>query len=176
MVVRTISRASAVFLVALVMASQAAAQDGVPLSGRLLISLNGTPLGGATIQIEELRRQATSSADGTFTFENVPPGTYHLSVLAQGFSTRRTEVTAAAGAPADRAAGRLRPAFRGGRIRQRRRPKSVRHISADIGAGRSGTFEAARDVAWRHAGESAWCGSAELRSCSGATGDSRTRW
>ena len=36
--------------------------------------------------------------DGTFTFENVPPGTYHLSVLAQGFSTRRTEVRAAAGA------------------------------------------------------------------------------
>jgi iron complex outermembrane receptor protein len=44
------------------------------------------------------RRQATSGADGTFTFENVPPGTYHLSVLAQGFSTRRTEVRAAADA------------------------------------------------------------------------------
>jgi iron complex outermembrane receptor protein len=100
MVVRTIFRASAVFLVALVMASHAVAQDGVPLSGRLLNSLNGQPLAGATVQIDELRRQATSSADGTFTFENVPPGTYHLSVLAQGFSTRRTEVTAAAGAPA----------------------------------------------------------------------------
>jgi iron complex outermembrane receptor protein len=99
MVVRTILRASAVFVVALVMASQAAAQDGVPLSGRLLTSLNGAPLTGATIQIDELRRQTTSAADGTFTFENVPPGTYHLSVLAQGYSTRRTEVTAAAGAP-----------------------------------------------------------------------------
>ncbi|HEU4693989.1 MAG TPA: TonB-dependent receptor [Vicinamibacterales bacterium] len=98
MVVRTICRAFAVFLVALVMASHAAAQDGVPLSGRLLISVNGQPLAGATIQIEELRRQATSAGDGTFRFENVPPGTYHLSVLAQGFSTRRTEVTAAAGA------------------------------------------------------------------------------
>jgi iron complex outermembrane receptor protein len=98
MVVRTILRASAVFVVALVMASQAAAQDGVPLSGRLLTSLNGAPLTGATIQIDELRRQTTSAADGTFTFENVPPGTYHLSVLAQGYSTRRTEVTAAAGA------------------------------------------------------------------------------
>ena len=25
--------------------------------------------------------------------DNVPPGTYHLSVLSQGYSTRRTEVT-----------------------------------------------------------------------------------
>jgi iron complex outermembrane receptor protein len=86
-----------VFLVALVMTSRVAAQGGMPLSGRLLMSLNGAPLGGATIQIEELRRQTTSAADGTFTFENVPFGTYHLSVLAQGFSTRRTEVTVAAG-------------------------------------------------------------------------------
>ena len=29
-------------------------------------------------------------------FDNVPPGTYHLSVHSQGYSTRRTEVTVAA--------------------------------------------------------------------------------
>ena len=84
MVVRTLVRACAVFAVALVMTSQAAAQTGVPLSGRLLNSLNATPLGGATVQIDELRRQTTSGEDGTFTFDNVPPGTYHVSVLAQG--------------------------------------------------------------------------------------------
>jgi iron complex outermembrane recepter protein len=100
MAIRTLARACAVFVVALVMTSQAAAQDGVPLKGRLLNSLNATPLGGATVQIDELRRQTMSAADGTFTFESVPPGTYHLSVLAQGFSTRRTEVHAAANAPA----------------------------------------------------------------------------
>ena len=100
MVVRTLVRACAVFVVALVMSSPAAAQDGVPLSGRLLNSLNGAPLGGATVQIDELRRQTTSAADGTFTFDNVPPGTYHLSVRAQGFSSRRTEVSVAAGAAA----------------------------------------------------------------------------
>ena len=49
----------------------------MPLSGRLLNSLNATPLGGATVQIDELRRQTTSGADGTFAFDNVPPGTYH---------------------------------------------------------------------------------------------------
>ena len=97
MVVRTLVWACAVSVVVLVMASQAAAQNGVPLSGRLLNSLNATPLGGATVQIDELRRQTTSGADGAFTFDNVPPGTYHVSVLAQGFSTRRTEVQVVAG-------------------------------------------------------------------------------
>ena len=97
MLVRTLVRACAVFAMALVMTSQAAAQTGVPLSGRLLNSLNATPLGGATVQIDEIRRQATSGEDGTFTFDNVPPGTYHVSVLAQGFSTRRTEVQVVAG-------------------------------------------------------------------------------
>jgi iron complex outermembrane receptor protein len=96
MVVRTLVRACAVFAVVLVMASQAAAQNGVPVSGRLLNSLNATPLGGATVQIDELRRQTISGADGMFAFDNVPPGTYHVSVLAQGFSTRRTEVRVAA--------------------------------------------------------------------------------
>ncbi len=97
MVVRTLVRACAVFALVLVMTSQAAAQNGVPMSGRLLNSLNATPLGGATVQIDELRRQTTSGADGMFAFDNFPPGTYHLSVLAQGFSTRRTEVQVVAG-------------------------------------------------------------------------------
>ena len=99
MFVRTLARACAVFVAALVMTSQAAAQNGVPIKGRLLNSLNATPLSGATVQIDELRRQTVSGDDGTFTFENVPPGAYHLSVLAQGYSTRRTEVRAAADAP-----------------------------------------------------------------------------
>jgi iron complex outermembrane recepter protein len=97
MAVRTLVRACAV-LVVLMTTAQAFAQHGVPLKGRLLNSLNATPLSGATVQIDELRRQTTSEADGTFTFKNVPPGTYHLVVFAQGYSTRRTEVRAAADA------------------------------------------------------------------------------
>jgi iron complex outermembrane receptor protein len=77
----------------------AQAQTGVPLSGRLVRSLTGDPLGGATVQIEELRRETESGEDGAFVFENVPPGSYHLFVRAQGYSTRRTEVQVAAGAP-----------------------------------------------------------------------------
>jgi iron complex outermembrane receptor protein len=73
-----------------------AAQTGVTVSGRLLNSLSGDPIAGATVQIDELRRTATSAIDGTFVFTDVPPGMYHLSVRSQGYSTRRTEVAVAA--------------------------------------------------------------------------------
>jgi iron complex outermembrane receptor protein len=82
---------------------QAAAQAGTRFSGRLLNSLSGAPIADATVSIEELRREAISSDDGTFTFENVAPGSYHISVRAQGYSSRRSEVSvgAAAAAPLD---------------------------------------------------------------------------
>jgi iron complex outermembrane receptor protein len=72
----------------------AQAQSGVTLSGRLVNSLSGDPIPDAPVLIEELRREVMSGADGTFVFENVPPGTYHLSVRSQGYSSRRTEVVA----------------------------------------------------------------------------------
>ena len=72
------------------------AQDGVTVSGRLVNSLSGDPIPNAVVQIDELRRTVTSSADGTFTFAGVPPGSYHLSVHSDGYSARRTEVTVSA--------------------------------------------------------------------------------
>lgn len=72
------------------------AQGGVTFSGRLLNSLSGDPVPGATIQIDELRRETTTAADGTFAFDAVPPGTYHLSVRSQGYSTRRAEIVVGA--------------------------------------------------------------------------------
>ena len=74
-----------------------AAQAGTQVSGRLLNSLSGDPIAGATVILEELRRETTTAADGTFVFSNVPPGSYHAAVRAQGYSSRRTEVTAVAG-------------------------------------------------------------------------------
>jgi iron complex outermembrane recepter protein len=79
---------------------QVAAQSGVTLSGQLINSVSGDPIPGATVQIDELKRQTTSQPDGTFSFENVLPGTYHLSVHSSGFSTRRTETVIGANAPA----------------------------------------------------------------------------
>ena len=71
------------------------AQAGVSLGGRLLNSLSGAPIAGATVQIDELKRTATSGADGTFAFTDVPSGSYHLSIHSDGYSTRRTEVMVA---------------------------------------------------------------------------------
>ena len=82
------------------MATQAAAQVGVSFSGRLVNSLSGDPISGATVTLDELRRQTTSKEDGTFAFDNVPPGIYHVSVIAQGYSSRRSEVQVVAGATA----------------------------------------------------------------------------
>jgi iron complex outermembrane receptor protein len=70
------------------------------VAGRLLNSLSGDPIAGATVQIDELRRQTVSAADGTFAFESVPPGTYHLSVRSSGYSSRRTEISVATSAVA----------------------------------------------------------------------------
>ena len=84
-------------LVAMMIAGQAAAQSGVSFSGRLINSFSGDPIAGAMVTLDELRRQATSSAEGVFTFDGVPPGTYHVSVVADGYSSRRSEVVVAAG-------------------------------------------------------------------------------
>ena len=72
------------------------AQSGAAVSGRLLNSLSGDAIPGATVVIEELRRQTTSAADGTFSIANVPAGNYHLMVKADGYSSRRTEIAVAA--------------------------------------------------------------------------------
>jgi iron complex outermembrane receptor protein len=68
------------------------AQAGVTLTGRLLNSLSGAPVAGATVQLDEVKRTTTSGADGTFSFTNVPAGTYHVSIHSQGYSTRRSEI------------------------------------------------------------------------------------
>lgn len=71
--------------------------------GKLVNSLNAAPLGGAAVVIDELKREVVSAPDGTFRFETVPPGTYHVWVRAQGYSSRRTEITVptANGAPVE---------------------------------------------------------------------------
>jgi iron complex outermembrane recepter protein len=97
MLVQKFLPACVVLAVAVTLSPHLAAQSGTPLSGRLLNSLSGDPIAGATVTIDELRRDVTSAADGTFTFENVAPGSYHLSVHAQGYSSRRTEVSVKAG-------------------------------------------------------------------------------
>lgn len=82
----------------LVWPSVALAQQTARVSGRLVNSLSNDPIPAAVVVLEELRRETRSAPDGTFTFDALPPGTYHVSVRADGYSSRRTELMAAAGA------------------------------------------------------------------------------
>ncbi len=77
-----------------------AAQGG--LSGKVTRAGSGDPMDGAAVVVEELRRETRTGADGTYRFDDLAPGAYHVSVRAEGYSSRRTEVTvAAAGATLD---------------------------------------------------------------------------
>jgi iron complex outermembrane receptor protein len=71
-------------------------QTGTTLSGRITQAENGQPLSGALVVIDELQREARADDDGRYRFDNVPPGNYHVGVRAEGYSTRRTDVTVAA--------------------------------------------------------------------------------
>jgi iron complex outermembrane receptor protein len=93
MFVRRITATFTIFLLAAALRATVAAQGSVMLSGRLTNSLSGDPVPNATVQIDELRRTTTSDASGMFAFAEVPPGTYHLSIQTEGYSSRRTEVT-----------------------------------------------------------------------------------
>lgn len=63
------------------------------LSGKITQTGNGQPLAGAVVVIDELRREVRTGNDGAYRFDNIRPGQYHLGIRAEGYSTRRTEVT-----------------------------------------------------------------------------------
>ena len=73
----------------------ASAEQGATITGVVTNSLSQESVSDATVTIEELDREVRSGADGRFLIDNVPPGTYHLLVRAQGFVPRRTEITVA---------------------------------------------------------------------------------
>jgi iron complex outermembrane recepter protein len=67
-------------------------QTGTTVSGVVTQAENNQPLSGALVIIDELRLETRTGDDGSYRFENVPPGAYHVGVRAEGYSTRRTEV------------------------------------------------------------------------------------
>jgi iron complex outermembrane receptor protein len=71
----------------------AQAQTGTTLSGKITQAENSQPLAGASVVIDELRRETRTAIDGSYRFDGVPSGLYHVGVRAEGYSTRRTEVT-----------------------------------------------------------------------------------
>ena len=98
---RTRVLACAVLAAVVEFSTMTSAQSGVTVAGKLTNSLSGDSIPNALVQVDELRRNTTTDAQGAFTFENVPPGLYHLSVHTDGYSTRRTELTVGTTAIAD---------------------------------------------------------------------------
>jgi iron complex outermembrane receptor protein len=85
-------RASLVLLVA-------HASDAQSVSGRLVNSLSGDPIPQAAVVVEGRSGEVTSAADGSFTIDGLAAGTHHLTVKAQGYSSRRTEFVVPAAGP-----------------------------------------------------------------------------
>lgn len=86
---------TALLIVGLLLApvASASAQTGTTLSGVVTQGDNQQPMAGALVVIDELRREVRATDAGSYTFDNVPPGQYHVGVRAEGYTTRRTEVT-----------------------------------------------------------------------------------
>ncbi|MEZ5287942.1 MAG: TonB-dependent receptor [Vicinamibacterales bacterium] len=83
-----------VLIVACLAPVAAAAQAGsATLTGTVTRAGSGDPMAGAAVVVEELRRETRTAADGTFRMTGLAPGEYHVSVRAEGYSSRRTEVT-----------------------------------------------------------------------------------
>ncbi len=87
--------AAALVVLALI-ATPLAAQTGTILSGRVTQGANNLPMAGALVVIDELRREVRADEQGNYVFAAVPPGQYHVGVRAEGYSTKRTEVTVGA--------------------------------------------------------------------------------
>ncbi len=64
-----------------------------PLSGTVVSAEDGQPLRGVTIRIPELSVQRISNANGTFSFENLPPGRYTVTLSSLGFEPVTAEVS-----------------------------------------------------------------------------------
>ena len=72
-------------------ATSAVAQGGASLSGTVSRE-NGEAMAGAEVLLEEARREVRTDVLGAYRFEGLAPGNYHVSVRAEGYSTRRTEI------------------------------------------------------------------------------------
>jgi len=75
-------------------AGRAAAQDTATVSGSVVNSLSGDPVPNAIVVLESPRfnRNIRTGPDGKFVVSNVPNGSYHLVVRADGYLQSRTEL------------------------------------------------------------------------------------
>jgi iron complex outermembrane recepter protein len=62
------------------------AQSGGTITGKVTYTENETPLHNATVQIVQLKQTVETADDGSYKFENIPPGRYTLLAHFDGFT------------------------------------------------------------------------------------------
>ncbi len=139
-------------------------QQTAVLEGRLVNSLNGDPLAGATVVIDELKQRSRVRRRRRVPLRqprarHVPPlgSRAGLFVAAHGSHRARRRRRAC------RASHRFRSPLPGGGIGQRRSAQPVRRVPADDGAVGTGTDQTAGKLAGRDAREPARHRLAQLR-------------
>ncbi|RMH15391.1 MAG: TonB-dependent receptor [Acidobacteria bacterium] len=78
------------------LAAPLAADGGGVLSGRVLTPA-GEPASGAVVRLVDLHRQVTTTDDGLFRFDGVPPGEYLLEALSERYGTGAATAVVAGG-------------------------------------------------------------------------------
>ncbi|HWS95618.1 MAG TPA: carboxypeptidase-like regulatory domain-containing protein, partial [Candidatus Methylomirabilis sp.] len=103
--VRRRARGAVLLALAILLAGTMFAEGGgnaAAIEGTVTDS-TGAVVPGATVQIEnpvsQLSRTATTDGDGHFSFANVPPNHYHLTVSSQGFITYAEDVEVRSSVP-----------------------------------------------------------------------------
>jgi len=102
MLYRRTSAAAAIAAVVFVLANPrlAVAAESAALSG-VVVAAGGEPVAGAEVSLPELRRTAVTDDEGNFSFDNLPPGEYLISVssLRAGGAVQRIAVNAESSDP-----------------------------------------------------------------------------
>jgi len=79
-------RFSCLFLFVLFLSPCILAQTGATISGKITYTENKTPLHNVSVQIVQLKRTVETADDGSYRFENVPPGRYTILAQTEGFA------------------------------------------------------------------------------------------
>ena len=165
---------AAMVLSVLALGATAAAQGGF-IAGKVTRD-NGDPMGGATVMVEELKRETRTGADGTYRFDNVPPGTYHVVGARRGLQHAAHGGDRHAPGRDARSRRRARSALRGDRLGE---PQLRGRNSSRISRRRCWPDRSCRNRLEadprRDAAVRARRGDALARARSGASGDSRPR-
>ncbi|GAB2948109.1 TonB-dependent receptor [Hymenobacter coalescens] len=79
----------------------AAAQQAVPFSGRVVDQATQQPLPGATLLFPDLKQSTATDADGRFSFGRLPRGRFLVQVRSLGYGTLVRTVDTGSGQPAE---------------------------------------------------------------------------